>query len=110
MTITVYVPCDTTARSLGADKVAQRIERAAAARSQELRVVRNGSRGLFWLEPLVEIDTPDGRVAYGPVTPEAVESLIEAGLFEGRHDHALALGLTEEIEYLKRQQRLTFSR
>lgn len=110
VTITVYVPCDTTARSLGADKVAQRIERAAAARSQDVRVVRNGSRGLFWLEPMVEIDTPHGRVAYGPVTPEAVESLVEAGLFEGRQDHALALGLTEEIDYLKRQQRLTFSR
>ncbi|MCX2525510.1 formate dehydrogenase beta subunit [Larsenimonas rhizosphaerae] len=110
MAITVYVPSDTTARALQADRVAEHIARAAASRSVDVRIVRNGSRGLFWLEPLVEVDTPDGRAAFGPVTPGAVDSLVESGLFDGRQDHELALGLTEEIAYLKQQQRLTFSR
>ncbi|MBF5055295.1 NADH dehydrogenase (quinone) [Alcanivorax sp. 521-1] len=110
MTVTVYVPRDTTALSLGADQVAARIEQAAAERGVELKLVRNGSRGLFWLEPLVEVDTGEGRLAYGPVIPEDVPALVEAGLFDGGQTHALALGLTEEIPYLARQQRLTFSR
>ncbi|MCM5705509.1 formate dehydrogenase beta subunit [Larsenimonas salina] len=110
MTTTVYVPCDTTAHSLGADKVASLLERAARERSLDLTIKRNGSRGLFWLEPLVEVDTPEGRVAYGPVDPSEVASLVEAGLFDGAQTHERALGLTEEIAYLKKQQRLTFSR
>ncbi len=110
MTTTVYVPRDTTALSLGAEAIVARLERAARQRSLDLRIVRNGSRGLCWLEPLVEVETAAGRVAYGPVEPEDVDALIEAGLFEGRSDHPLALGLTEEIPYLKAQQRLTFSR
>ncbi|OLO09795.1 formate dehydrogenase [Salinicola sp. MH3R3-1] len=110
MTTTVYVPRDTTALALGADAVAARLKRAARQRSLDLRIVRNGSHGLCWLEPLVEVETAAGRVAYGPVEPEDVEALIEAGLFEGRQDHPLALGLTEAIPYLKAQQRLTFSR
>ncbi len=110
MAVTVYVPRDTTALALGADRVATRLERGARTRDMEINIVRNGSRGLFYLEPLVEIDTIDGRVAYGPVTPGDVESLLDAGLLEGRQDHPLSLGLTEEIDYLKRQQRLTFSR
>ena len=109
MTVTVYVPRDTTALALGADRVATRLERGARARNVDINIVRNGSRGLFYLEPLVEIDTPGGRIAFGPVTPKDVDSLIEAGLFEARQDHPLSLGLTEEIDYLKRQQRLTFS-
>ncbi|GHC34139.1 NAD-dependent formate dehydrogenase subunit beta [Kushneria pakistanensis] len=110
MAITVYVPRDTTARALDADRVAARIERGAKTRGVDINVVRNGSRGLFYLEPLVEVDTPEGRVAFGPVTPGDVEPLLDAGLLEGRQDHTLALGLTEEIAYLKGQQRLTFSR
>ncbi|SPJ35283.1 formate dehydrogenase beta subunit [Kushneria phyllosphaerae] len=110
MAITVYVPRDTTALALGADRVATRLQRGARARDVEINIVRNGSRGLFYLEPLIEVDTPDGRVAFGPVTPGDVEALLDAGLLEGRQDHPLALGLTEDIPYLKRQQRLTFSR
>ncbi|MFC0269150.1 formate dehydrogenase beta subunit [Kushneria aurantia] len=110
MAITLYVPRDTTALSLGADRVAQRLERAAAARSVEIRLVRNGSRGLFFVEPLVEVETAAGRLAYGPVTPGDVDALVEAGLFEGRSDHPLALGPTEAMPYLARQQRLTFAR
>jgi formate dehydrogenase iron-sulfur subunit len=64
---------------------------------------------MFWLEPLVEVETPQGRVAYGPVTPDSVASLFDAGFLDGK-THPLCLGLTEEIPYLKKQERLTFAR
>ena len=107
--ITVYVPRDVTALSLGADKVAKALVMEAAARGIELNLVRNGSRGLFWLEPLVEVATDAGRVAYGPVKAKDVSGLFDAGFLEGKA-HPLGHGLTEEIEYLKRQERLTFAR
>ncbi|WP_136067184.1 formate dehydrogenase beta subunit [Modicisalibacter radicis] len=110
MTVTVYVPCDTTALAMGADEVAALIERQGKSQGLAVNVIRNGSRGLFWLEPMVEVETPEGRVAYGPVEPSEVADLISAGLLEGEQDHPLARGLTEEIPYLKNQQRLTFSR
>ncbi|MCE3027694.1 NADH-quinone oxidoreductase subunit NuoF [Salinicola sp. DM10] len=110
MTTTIYVPCDTTARSLGADAVAARLTRAAERLGVDIQLKRNGSRGLFWLEPLVEVETAAGRVAYGPVAPTDVDALVDAGLFEGRQEHALALGDIEAHPYLARQQRLTFSR
>ena len=43
----------------------------------DLTVVRNGSRGMFELETLVEVETPAGRVGYGPVYPEDVPALVE---------------------------------
>ncbi|HLH42531.1 MAG TPA: NADH-quinone oxidoreductase subunit NuoF [Bryobacteraceae bacterium] len=109
MSFRVYVPCDAAALAVGADTVARAIETRIAARRLDARVVRNGSRGMFWLEPLVEVETPLGRVAYGPVVPEAVDSLFEANFLEGRA-HRLCLGRTEEIPYLKNQERLTFAR
>lgn len=110
MTVTVYVPCDTTALSMGADEVASLLEQEAKNRQLDIKLVRNGSRGLFWLETMVEVETPEGRVAYGPVEPSEVTNLVAAGLFEGKQDHPLAQGLTENIPYLKNQQRLTFAR
>ncbi|MDR5867641.1 formate dehydrogenase beta subunit [Halomonas koreensis] len=110
MSVRVFVPRDTTALSLDADAVADRLRREAADRGLELTLVRNGSRGLAWLEPLVEVETAAGRVAYGPVAPGDVPTLLDAGLLEGEGDHPLALGPTEAIPYLARQQRLTFAR
>ncbi len=109
MTATVYVPRDSSARSVGADEVAGEIARLAGERDLDLTVVRNGSRGMLWLEPLVEVASSRGRVGYGPVTPGDVDELLAAGLTEGA-DHRLSLGLVEEIPYLARQERLTFSR
>lgn len=110
MTVKVFIPCDTTALSLGADKVAEQIRQQAAATGADIDIVRNGSRGAFWLEPLVEVETPNGRLAYGPVEPGDVAGLVKAGLFTGTTDHPLALGPTAEIPWFARQQRLTFSR
>ncbi|HEX6361821.1 MAG TPA: NADH-ubiquinone oxidoreductase-F iron-sulfur binding region domain-containing protein [Albitalea sp.] len=109
MTVTVYVPRDAAALAVGADRVAAAIAARAAARHADVRVVRNGSRGLLWLEPLVEVSTPAGRIAYGPVAPEDVPALFEAGFLEGGA-HALRHGRTEDIPAFRRQQRLTFAR
>jgi formate dehydrogenase iron-sulfur subunit len=109
MSITVYVPCDSAALCLGADKVAAALTKEAEKRNISINLVRNGSRGLFWLEPLVEISTDKGRIAYGSVQPHDVASLFDADFLTGG-THVLALGLTEELPYLKKQERLTFTR
>jgi len=108
--ITIYVPRDSAALAVGAERVAERIAQEAAIRGVAFNLVRNGSRGLFWLEPMVEVSTPAGRVAYGPVTIDDVADLFDAGFAEGAQKHPLSLGLTEEIPYLKKQERLTFAR
>jgi formate dehydrogenase iron-sulfur subunit len=108
-TVTVYVPRDSAACSVGANETAAAILREAARRHLDIRLVRNGSRGLLWLEPLVEVETPAGRVAYGPVGAAEVPGLIEAGFLTGGA-HALSLGVTAEIPFLKQQERLTFAR
>jgi formate dehydrogenase iron-sulfur subunit len=109
MSITVYVPRDAGALSVGAEAVAAAIAAEARRRDADVRIVRNGSRGLYWLEPMVEVDTADGRVAYGPVQADDVPSLFDADFLHAGQ-HALALGPTEAIAYLKSQQRLTFAR
>ncbi|MCO4318646.1 NADH-quinone oxidoreductase subunit NuoF [Phyllobacterium sp. 21LDTY02-6] len=109
MTVTIFIPRDSGALALGADKVAQKVEAIIRERGLDARIVRNGSRGMYWLEPLVEVETPRGRVAYGPVKPSDVAALFDSGLLEGGV-HALSLGLTEELPFLARQTRLTFAR
>src|SRR5262245_13939727 len=109
MSITIFVPRDAGALSLGAEQVARAIASEATKRHQDVRIVRNGSRGMYWLEPLVEVSTPAGRHAYGPVRPRDVASLFEAGFLSGSA-HALHHGLTESIPYFAGQQRLTFAR
>lgn len=109
MSVKVYVPCDSSALSLGADQVAEAIIQEAEKRGIKIDLIRNGSRGMYWLEPMVEVATDKGRVAYGPVKREAVGSLFDADFLAGGH-HILTLGLTEEIPYFKKQQRLTFAR
>lgn len=108
MSLRVYVPCDAAALSVGADAVARAIADEIVSRRLDLAVVRNGSRGLFWLEPLVEVETPRGRIAYGSVTADAVAGLFDRGFHDGK-PHPLGHGLTEEIPYLNKQERLTFS-
>ncbi len=78
MTATLYIPRDAAALGVGADAVA-----AAFAAVPGVTIVRNGSRGLLWLEPMIEVATPRGRVAYGPVAPADVPSLLAAGILQG---------------------------
>ena len=97
----IYLPLDSAAVALGADEI------ATAIRTQrpDATLVRNGSRGMVWLEPLVEVETPAGRMAFGPMTPADVPAL-----FGDLAAHPKALGLTEDLPWLKAQTRLTFAR
>ena len=99
----VYVPADSTARSLGADEVA-----AAVAEFGEIELVRTGSRGLYWLEPLLEVETSAGRIGFGPLSAADAASLFAQGVPDA--EHADCLGLVEELPYLAPQQRLTTAR
>jgi formate dehydrogenase iron-sulfur subunit len=109
MTYRVYIPCDTSAVAVGADKVATALAAQAQQQGLDLQIIRNGSRGLYWLEPLVEVETEHGRIAYGAVRETDIASLLAAQFYAGA-EHPLKLGLTEDIPYLKKQQRLTFAR
>jgi formate dehydrogenase iron-sulfur subunit len=107
--VKIYVPGDAAARSVGADQTVRAIVEEARRRNIAVELIRNGSRGMLWREPLVEVATAAGRVAYGPVTAADVVSLFDANFHHGRV-HPLAHGRTDELPYLKNQERLTFAR
>jgi formate dehydrogenase iron-sulfur subunit len=104
----VFIPRDSGAVAVGANEVAAALEAAARRHGFSLDIVRIGSRGLYWLEPMVEVATPGGRIAYGPVAAGDVDALLNALLTGG--DHRLRLGRPEELSFLKGQTRLTFAR
>ena len=105
----LYLPSDSLARAVGADEVAVALISVAQERDVPLELQRTSSRGLYWLEPLLEVDSPQGRIGFGPLTADDVPSVLDA--LQGEpSSHPLALGLVEEIPYLKTQQRLLFAR
>jgi formate dehydrogenase iron-sulfur subunit len=110
VTIKIYVPIDVAAIACGAEEVVLAIQTEALKRGLPVQIVRNGSRGMLWLEPMVEVETPKGRIAFGPVEATDVPSLFDDGFHEGKGKHKLHIGLTDEHPYLKKQQRLTFAR
>jgi len=101
----VYISRDSGALCVGAEEVATAFRKAAEKRGLDVEIVRTGSRGMYWLEPLVEVETPQGRVGYGPVRVADVDALLDEG-----EKHRLCLGLVEDIPWLKSQTRLTFAR
>jgi formate dehydrogenase iron-sulfur subunit len=98
----IFVPRDAAALAVGADDV-------AAALNPHADIIRTGSRGLFWLEPMIEVETPEGRIAYGPVEAADIPKLLADGLLTATAQH-LRLGIPEKIPFLARQTRLTFAR
>lgn len=109
MTLSIFIPRDSNAIAVGADEVAAALAADASRRNVALNMTRNGSRGLYWLEPMIEVETPRGRVAYGPLAASDAASVL-ADIAGNAFKHPLCLGLTEEIPFLKRQSRLTFAR
>ena len=109
MSVRVFVSTDSSALSVGADLVADAIRNEARRRGLAVELVRTGSRGLFWLEPLVEVETASGRVGFGPIAPGEAAQLFEAGFLNGG-PHPKGLGSIEDIPYLAKQQRLIFAR
>ncbi|MBC2835964.1 formate dehydrogenase beta subunit [Paragemmobacter straminiformis] len=98
----IYIPRDAAARALGSDEVAAAVQAEAAKRGLTVQIVRNGSRGMVWLEPLVEVETPNGRTAFGPMTAADVAQIFDGG--------PLALGPTDALPWMAQQTRLTFAR
>jgi formate dehydrogenase iron-sulfur subunit len=107
--ITVYVPRDSAATSVGANEVAVALAREAAVTGREIRLVRNGTRGMLWLETLVEVETDSGRVGYGPVQPDDVGDLVAAGMLDGEPNE-LYLGVVDDLPWMRDQQRLCLAR
>ena len=107
MTYRIYVPCDAAALSMGAEAVAAAVKSEIAGRGLDAVLVRNGSRGMMWLEPLLEIETPEGRIGYGPVSPSDVKDILRVDVAA---DHPRKLGKVDALPWLANQQRLTFAR
>ncbi len=113
-TLRIYISRDATSLALGAEATARAIAAQAQQRGVTIELVRTGSRGMFWLEPLVEVagigDSGLGiRTAYGPVKVDDVADLFDANFLHGGA-HALRIGVVEELPFFKNQQRLTFAR
>ena len=109
MTARVFISRDSGALCVGANEVAPALSKAADKRGLDVTIVRTGSRGMYWLEPIIEVERPEGRIGYGPVKAADIESLLDAGMLEGGK-HPFYLGLIEDIPFFKRQTRLTFAR
>ncbi|HXW72076.1 MAG TPA: NADH-quinone oxidoreductase subunit NuoF [Methylocella sp.] len=105
----IFIPRDVAALAVGADKVASKLAAEAKARGLAIDIIRTGSRGMLFLEPLIEIETDGGRIGYGPVAVKDVASLLDSGLLTGGA-HALRIGRPEDHPFLARQTRLTFAR
>jgi formate dehydrogenase iron-sulfur subunit len=101
----IYLPLDSVAVALGADDVAAAITVHASKTGVQIELIRNGSRGMVWLEPLIEVETPAGRIGFGPCTAADVPAL-----FGDLAQHPKALGLVEALPWMAGQTRLTFAR
>ncbi|HQD69363.1 MAG TPA: formate dehydrogenase, partial [Ornithinibacter sp.] len=97
---TAWVSCDSAAVAAGADAVAEAI--AAAG----ITVRRHGSRGMLWLEPLVELETEGGRVGYGNITEAEVGPLLDGAL----DDTDRCIGPVDDHPWMARQHRVSFAR
>ncbi len=109
MTARIFISRDSGALCVGAEQVATAFRKTFEKRGLSVEIVRTGSRGMYWLEPLVEVERPEGRIGYGPVHVGDVDGLLDAGMLDGGK-HKLALGRVDDIPWLKRQTRLTFYR
>ena len=106
---TVYIPMDSAALALGADDLVAPLQAWASDHGQEIRIVRNGSRGMLWLEPLIEVETERGRVGYAGASADTLPQWLAAGLLEGAPLDS-SIGVVDEHPYLSGQERLTFAR
>ncbi len=105
----LFLPLDTFAVACGADAIAAELADEAAARGLSVEIVRTGSRGMAWLEPLLEVETAAGRLGYGPVEPGEAAALLDAGLLDGR-PHEKRIGLVADHPFLRDQTRVTLAR
>ena len=95
----VFISRDSGALCVGAEEVARTLFKAAEKRGLDVEIVRTGSRGMYWLEPTIEVARPEGRIGYGPVKPSDIDSLLDAGMLEGGK-HPLSLRLVEHADHM----------
>ena len=107
MSTRVFISRDSGALCVGAEEVARALFKTCEKRGLDVEIVRTGSRGMYWLEPTIEVARTEGRIGYGPVKPSDIDGLLDAGMLEGGK-HPLSLGLVEDIPFFKKQTRLTF--
>jgi formate dehydrogenase iron-sulfur subunit len=107
--INVYIPGDSAAVSVGADEIAQEIIHRAELASLDIKIIRNGTRGALWLEPLVEIEVGSVRIGYGPVQLADVPSLFDSDFLHGG-EHKLGIGVVDQLAWLADQDRITYKR
>jgi len=105
----IFISRDAGALCVGAEAVAETLSKETKERGLDVEIVRTGSRGMYWLEPLVEVETDKGRVGFGPVKVKEVASLLDAGILEAK-PHDKCIGVVDDYPWLKRQTRLTFAR
>lgn len=105
----LFLPCDSIACAVGADELAHALTQEAERRALQIDLQRTSSRGLYWLEPMLELESDKGRLGFGPLTRDDVPALLDALIADHAHPPQ-ALGLVEDIPYLKSQQRLLFAR
>ena len=114
MTLRIFIPRDAAAIAVGAERIARMLTQAADGVGADISIVRNGSRGMLWLEPLVEVEADGVRYGFGPVEASDIPALVAAGLLDAALvpaiAHPLALGPVEQIPYFAKQTRLTFAR
>ena len=103
MTTKIFIPRDSSAIGLGANLVADALTRVTQSNKADVQIVRNGSRGLIWMEPLVEVETEAGRQGYANVNSNDVDSLFKTMFAGGGDQHEKSVGLVQEIPYLKNQ-------
>ncbi len=108
MTLRIFIPMDAGSVAVGADDVAQAFAATALQRDFAVEIVRTGSRGMYWLEPMIEVATDSGRIAYGPVTAADAASILDSLIDDDTHD--LRLGVADDLPWLEKQTRLTFAR
>ncbi|WP_062212314.1 NADH-quinone oxidoreductase subunit NuoF [Aureimonas sp. AU12] len=107
--IRVFIPLDSFAVACGADEIAKELALLAAHRGHDIEIVRNGSRGMAWLEPMLEVEVLGQRIAYGPIAPGEVAALLDAGFLHGEN-HPSRIGDPEDHPFLAGQTRVTFRR
>jgi formate dehydrogenase iron-sulfur subunit len=70
-TTRLYLSNDTSSQAVGAGHLAEQLRKRT-----DVEIIRTSSRGAFFLEPMIERDSPVGRVAWYNVVPEDLSHIV----------------------------------
>ena len=103
----LFVSMDSISQKLGSEEVVQSLLQEV---DDTAAITRTGSRGLFHLEPMIEVDIDGTRHAFGPVQATDVSSLVKAITNGSATEHPTALGPTDSLSEMKSQTRFALAR